>query len=88
MLKKIGILLLAGIVSGGSLLAVDLKNYDQNSYRVVYNEAGTMRSKVVTPGQTLSGICTECDVHIIGVGTIHAVGRDYVVIENRNARIE
>lgn len=85
--KLIPLMLL--VITGNSLLAVDIENRDSIPYRITYNDAGTSHSgEILNPGQKLRSICGECDVHVHGLGTFHAAGSDKIIIENRQGTVK
>ncbi len=68
--------------------AVDLKNEDSKTYKVGVHERSFTTWTSVSGGTTIHGICPECRIEIVGLGTVRASGSDVVVIRNGALDIE
>ncbi|TGK31003.1 hypothetical protein EHQ12_15170 [Leptospira gomenensis] len=87
MKTKISIFLILFFVTTAAF-SVDIVNKDSQSYRIIYNDAGTEHNEILNAGKKNSSICGECDVYIQGIGTVHAAGSEKIVIQNGKAKVE
>jgi hypothetical protein len=67
---------------------VDLKNEDSKTYKVGVHERSFTTWTSVSGGTTLYGVCPECRIEIVGLGSVRASGADVVVIRNGALDIE
>ena len=62
--------------------AVDLRNEDSKTYKVGVHERSFTTWTSVSGGTTLYGVCPECRIEVVGLGTVRASGADVVVIRD------
>lgn len=62
--------------------AVDLKNEDSKTYKVGIHERSFTTWTSVSGGTTLYGVCPECRIEVVGLGTVRASGADVVIIRD------
>lgn len=72
----------------GGVMAVDLKNEDSKSYEIKIHDGPTVTSSSIDGGTTRAGICSECTIEVVGVGTIEASGDQVVVIKDGELSIQ
>ena len=62
--------------------AVDLRNEDSKTYKVGIHERSFTTWTSVSGGTTLYGVCPECRIEVVGLGTVRASGADVVIIRD------
>ena len=62
--------------------AVDLRNEDSKTYKVGVHERSFTTWTSVSGGTTLYGVCPECRIEVVGLGTVRASGADVVIIRD------
>lgn len=62
--------------------AVDLKNEDSSKYEVKIHSGASTTSTSIEGNTTQSNVCSECEIEVVGVGTIKASGSEVVVIKD------
>lgn len=67
--------------------AVDLVNKDSKKYDVKISDVGTTHSSI-EGNTTKSGICSDCEIEVVGVGTMRASGDEKIIIENGSLKKE
>ena len=84
-----GVVLAALAVSvSGTAAAVDLKNEESKTYSVGVHERSFTTWTSISGGTTIHGICPECRIEVVGLGTVRGSGSDVVVIRNGALDIE
>ncbi|HEY8560247.1 MAG TPA: hypothetical protein VIL74_07710 [Pyrinomonadaceae bacterium] len=84
-MKKIGLitkfttvlLLLAASVAAG-----DLRNEDGRRYEVKVHESSTTRNTSIEPNTTMTSVCGNCEIEVVGVGRIRIAGAERAVIKD------
>jgi hypothetical protein len=65
-----------------SAYAVDLKNEDDTKYEVKITSGASTTNTSIEGHTTSLGVCSECEIEVVGVGTIKASGSETVVIKD------
>ncbi len=81
-------ILLALVLFGCSALAVDLKNEDSTTYEVKIHDGPSTTHSSIEGNTTKSGICSDCKIEVVGVGTVEASGDKVVIIKNGQLTVE
>jgi len=61
--------------------AVDLKNDDGTKYEVKIHSGATTTSTSIEGNTTQLNVCSECEIEVVGVGSIKAQGSEVVFIK-------
>ncbi|MEP6902386.1 MAG: hypothetical protein ABJA66_11595 [Actinomycetota bacterium] len=70
------------LVLGVAAFAADLKNGDSVKYEIrIYKDGGRVET-TIDGGTTISGICDECEIEVVGVGKIKASGAEVWTIKD------
>jgi len=70
-----------------SIMAVDLKNEDSNSYDVVIEDGGSTNSSIGGNTTQLS-ICSSCKIIVKGVGEVSVSGSSTVLIKDGKISVQ
>ena len=81
-LRRGAMLAVLAVSVSGAAAAVDLKNEDSKTYKVGVHERSFTTWTSVSGGTTLYGVCPECRIEVVGLGTVRASGADVVVIRD------
>jgi hypothetical protein len=61
---------------------VDLKNEDSQRYEVKIHTGSSTLNTSIDGNNTQQNVCSECEIEVVGVGTIKAKGSATVVIKD------
>ncbi len=79
--RKLASVLLVLVLSVAAF-AADLKNEDGVKYEIkIYKDGGRVET-TIDGGTTISQICGECEIEVVGVGKIKASGVEVWVIKD------
>jgi hypothetical protein len=62
--------------------AADLRNEDGKRYEVKVHEGSTTRNTWIDGNSTVIGICSSCEVEVVGIGKVKISGSDRLVIKD------
>ncbi len=80
-IRKLASVLLMLVLSVAAF-AADLKNEDGVKYEIkIYKSEGRVET-TIDGGTTISQICGECEIEVVGVGKIKASGAEVWVIKD------
>ena len=69
-------------------MAVDLKNEDSTKYEVKVHDGPATTSTSIDGGTTRVGICSDCTIEVVGVGSVAASGDQVVLIKDGSLSVE
>ena len=69
------------LLTAPAAFAVDLSNHDSREYPVRIITGGTTVTSISSSTTQLS-VCSECDIEVEGIGTVHASGNEKVIIKD------
>jgi len=61
--------------------AVDLVNKDSRKYEVKIHDVGTTHSSI-EGNTTKVSICSDCEIEVVGVGSMKASGSEKIIIKD------
>jgi hypothetical protein len=70
------------LILAASVLAGDLRNEDGRRYDVKVYEGPTVRNTWIDGNSSVLGICTSCEIEVVGIGRIKITGAERAVIKN------
>ena len=70
------------LLLAASVLGADLHNADGKRYEVKVHETSTTRNTSIESNTTMMGICSDCEIEVVGVGRIRTKGAERIVIKN------
>lgn len=62
--------------------AVDLVNKDSKTYKVKIHDGPATTNSSISGSTTQSSVCSDCEIEVVGVGSVKASGSTTVIIEN------
>lgn len=74
-------ILVAFLVLAAAASAGDLRNEDGRRYEVKVHEGATTRNTWIDGNSTALGICSNCEIEVVGVGRVKISGQERAVIK-------
>lgn len=65
-----------------SVFAADLRNEDGKRYEVKVYENSTTRNTWIDGKTTIAGICSNCEIEVVGIGKMKISGSERLVIKD------
>ncbi|MCU0844329.1 MAG: hypothetical protein MUC76_05315 [Spirochaetes bacterium] len=74
------------LLCAASVWAVDLRNEDSRRYEVKIHSGGTTHTSI-EGSTTQMSVCSDCEIEVVGVGSVKASGSETVVIKNGSLEV-
>ena len=74
--------LMVTLLLAANILAVELRNEDNRRYEVKIHDGATTTNTWIDGNTTDANICSDCEIEVVGIGSIKVKGSEKVVIKD------